>query len=374
MISRIASLIIIFACIFVGSIHAEIYSYKDKNGTLHFSDKPPESGEKAELLVVNTVKTATESFHKEINQDLLTYLTSLIKPKNDIEEATLSVLKIETTTGSGSGFFVSNRGLIITNKHVVRHTDSKNWLREKKKTEAKLEKVKEYLVQKNLEINQYQTKLTNYKKRISSANEADKAVMLKTYHYYLKKLENTKKSVSKTHDSYLEDNNKFIELKRKMSLANTTNTFKVILKDNTELKAKLLKLSPNYDLALLQLTEDYKTPFIKNMSHFTQAMDVYAIGSPLGFKDYVTKGIIMGQEDGYIVTDTQLLPGNSGGPLITPEGLVVGVNTAVYRVNDNIGSEVFGYAIPVSIIEKEFFKEIYQTDEREKAPTRKVEL
>ena len=358
---RLTTILLTLCCFFINSAYAEIYRYQDEQGTWHFSDKAPKTDKSSELVTVNTIKTSAEVFNKKINQDLLAYLTALIQPKTDIEKATLSVVKIETAIGSGSGFFISNNGLIITNKHVVRNSDSKKWRSEKDQTELKLENTKEYLAQKTLEIKQYKNKLNDYKARIPKASKADQVVMQKTYDYYLKNYNQRKTALSKVNDNYIKDNNKFTQLKRKMASANNANKFKIILKDNTQLQAKLIKLSPNADLALLQLSGNYKTPFLEDVTSFTQAMDVYAIGSPLGFKDYVTKGIIMGEEKGNIVTDTQILPGNSGGPLVTPEGLVVGVNTAVYRAAGTIGSEVFGYAIPASIIEREFAKEIHQT-------------
>ncbi|WP_338049755.1 S1C family serine protease [Psychromonas antarctica] len=222
-----------------------------------------------------------------------------------------------------------------------------------------MEEVKEYLQQKKLEMHQYKKKLADYKERISNASEADRATMQKTYDYYLKRYTLQEKQHDKISANYIKAKKAFSQHNRKMRQSIGATTFKIILKDSTELQANLIKLSPKFDLALLKLSGNYKTPFLKNTTQFTQGMDVYAIGSPLGFKDYVSKGIIMGQEKGHIVTDAQILPGNSGGPLVTTDGIAIGINTAVYRADGTIGSEVFGYAIPTSMIEREFAKELH---------------
>lgn len=360
MVRCVTSILILFFSLSINGIHAEIYRYQDENGAWHFSDKLPEEDSHVEILEVDTAQTKSERFQQQIGQDLDTYLTELVKPNNEIERATMSVVKIETPTGTGSGFFVSESGHIITNKHVIRNIDTKKWLSDKKKIEQKLVERKEYLAQKQLEIDINESKLSDYRKKIDKASDTDKITMQKTYDYYNKQHNKTKNSFIKLNDNYKKEIQNLSNLKREQKRAESTNKFNIILKDGTELEARLVKLSEKNDLALLQLTESYKTPFLRNKTHFTQAMDVYAIGSPLGFKDYVTKGIVMGKERGYIVTDTQILPGNSGGPLITPEGNVVGVNTAVYTVEGTIGAEVFGYAIPILVAEKEFLKEVYQ--------------
>lgn len=362
MSQRIVSTLIMLVSLYIVSSHAEVYRYKDEEGKWHFTNVIPSEDKNAVLLDVDNAETKFESTNKKTGKDLQAYLTDLIQPNNDIEKATLSVVKIETPTGSGSGFFVSEQGHIITNKHVVRITATKYWKSEQQKIETgelKIEEAREYLQQKKLEMQKYEKDLADYKKRIVIAAEDDKAAMQNTYNYYLKRYNNQKKEQKKITADYIKAKDAFSKQKRKIRQSRITNTFKVILKDNTEFQANLVKLSPEFDLALLQLTGIYKTPFLKNTNHFTQGMDVYAIGSPLGFKDYVSKGIIMGQERGNIVTDTQILPGNSGGPLITQDGEVVGINTAVYRAGETIGSEVFGYAIPTSIVEKEFASELY---------------
>ena len=53
-----------------------------------------------------------------------------------------------------------------------------------------------------------------------------------------------------------------------------------------------------------------------------------------------------------MITDTQILPGNSGGPLITETGKVVAVNTL--KVSQQKGSEGFGHSIPIEVVTKEF--------------------
>lgn len=362
MSQRILSILIMLVSLYLVSGHAEVYSYKDEQGKWHFTDKIPSADKNAVLLDVDSAETTSAPTNKKTGKDLQAYLTDLIKPNNDIEKATLAVVKIETPTGSGSGFFVSDHGHIITNKHVVRITATKYWQTEQQKIESgelKIEEAKAYLQQKKREMEKYEKNLVDYKNRIANAAENDKSAMQQTYNYYLKRYHNQKKEQKKMAADYVKANDLFSKLKRNIRQSRVTNTFKVVLKDNTELQAHLVKLSPDFDLALLQLSGIYKTPFLKNSNHFTQGIDVYAIGSPLGFKDYVSKGVIMGEERGNIVTDTQILPGNSGGPLITSNGEVVGINTAVYRAGKTIGSEVFGYAIPTSIVEKEFASELY---------------
>ena len=134
----------------------------------------------------------------------------------------------------------------------------------------------------------------------------------------------------------------------------------VILADRREFFAQVLLTDPKTDLAVLKIkNEDGAFPFIDIQdSDDLQVGDlVLAIGNPFGVGQTVTSGIVsalartkIGDSDlnSYIQTDAAINPGNSGGALVSVNGRLVGVNTAIYSKSG--GSHGIGFAIPSNMV------------------------
>ena len=131
----------------------------------------------------------------------------------------------------------------------------------------------------------------------------------------------------------------------------------VTLNDGRTLPAELVGSDEATDIALLKIEPQDLTEIAMRDSDELRVGDyVVAIGNPFGLGQTVTSGIVSalgrsglnveGYED-FIQTDASINPGNSGGALITLDGKLVGINTAILApAGGNVG---IGFAVPTSI-------------------------
>jgi S1-C subfamily serine protease len=128
--------------------------------------------------------------------------------------------------------------------------------------------------------------------------------------------------------------------------------------DKKQYKAKLLGTDVRNDLALVKIQADRPLPFLKlgDSDTLQVGQKVLAIGNPFGLGGTLTTGIVSSlgrslqpQEgrrlEDMIQTDAAINPGNSGGPLLDSHGAVIGINTAIYGPQGNIG---IGFAMPIN--------------------------
>jgi Do/DeqQ family serine protease len=144
---------------------------------------------------------------------------------------------------------------------------------------------------------------------------------------------------------------------------NEAEEIEVVLNDKRSYTAKLLGTDPNTDLALLKI-EGIDLEYLE----FSDSDDikvgewVLAVGNPFNLNSTVTAGIVSAKArsinilnrrngiESFIQTDAAINPGNSGGALVTTNGDLVGINTAI---QSNTGSYTgYGFAIPSNMVQK----------------------
>jgi serine protease DegS len=149
-------------------------------------------------------------------------------------------------------------------------------------------------------------------------------------------------------EGYILTNNHVIE---------AADEIEVALRDGRTASANVVGTDPDTDLAILKI----ETPQLQSITlgHSKQLRVgdvVLAIGNPFGVGQTVTSGIVsatgrnmlgINTYENFIQTDAAINPGNSGGALITANGNLIGINTAIFSRSG--GSQGIGFAIPIDL-------------------------
>lgn len=157
-------------------------------------------------------------------------------------------------------------------------------------------------------------------------------------------------------DGYIVTNNHVID---------GADEINVTLNNKKTFKAKVIGADPSTDLAVIKI-EAKSLPFLLygNSDDVKVGQWVLAVGYPLTLETTVTAGIISAKGrtldinrrqsatpvESFIQTDAAVNPGNSGGPLITTDGKLIGINSAIASPTGTFAG--YSFTIPVNIVKK----------------------
>ena len=130
--------------------------------------------------------------------------------------------------------------------------------------------------------------------------------------------------------------------------------------DGKQFPVQQVSIDREYDAALLRIEADAPLPYVRlGDSEAAEIGDwVLTIGSPLELDQTVSAGIISAKNRSfctthqakYLQTDAVINPGSSGGPLVSLNGTVIGITTAI--ASEDGGYQGIGFAVPANLVKR----------------------
>ena len=147
-----------------------------------------------------------------------------------------------------------------------------------------------------------------------------------------------------------------------LHVVNGAKRVQVVFADGLESDATITGVRPEHDLAVLQaqtIPDDLFAATMRSTADLALGDQVFAVGFPFGIGPSVTAGVVSGLRREFrspegkrlltnlIQFDAAVNPGSSGGPLVTAEGAVVGIVTAILNPTDQRFFVGIGFAVPI---------------------------
>ena len=147
-----------------------------------------------------------------------------------------------------------------------------------------------------------------------------------------------------------------------LHVVQTAQSVKIVYADGSESPATVTGAQPQNDLAVLQaqiIPDDLIAATMRSTNDLVPGEDVVAVGFPFGIGPSVSSGVISGfdrafkspegvQEIGNLIQfDAAANPGNSGGPLVTMDGEVIGIVTGILNPTSHRTFVGIGFAVPI---------------------------
>jgi S1-C subfamily serine protease len=310
---------------------AGIYRYQDAQGVWHFTDDPPPEA------VAEPVPGYEQTKKRPAVADLTKQLELGFEAVTPIARATLSVVIIKTPSGDGSGFFCSPEGHILTTRHLIQPpaagelTALEALPGDRERAVADLE-AEVSRARRNLDS--MRKDLEGYERVINGSGAAAARDWAQENHARLSDQYRMQEAQLQEQAEALEALRTALDVSGRdigpdASSVTAAEGFDLVLKDGTELTAELVDTNVEHDLALLRL-EGVRTPYlpIGPPPPLANGLRVFAIGNPFGRHEAISSGVVTAIGDRIIQTDVPMLPGNTGGPLITEQGDLIGISVA----------------------------------------------
>lgn len=345
-------------CLWAAAGTAEIYQYQDGAGHWVFTDTPPADAVGAATPLAGMVERGAGL------RDLKAALEKAYPPVDGVSAAALATVTVKTNIGTGSGFFVSENGYLLTNRHVIRGDPGQI-----RTMDEAITRMEDRIRIAQQEFDQAAKQLSaeaEILSKMASAIEklphgsARRETFAQQYEDRRAYYETVKREFAEKQADFERQKKKFntekTDFETRQSLAGVSRGFEIRLKSGEALQAWLVRVSEAHDLALLKV-DGCITPHILPAAENSGAarQKVFAIGSPLNFADTIQDGIITGFSGGFVQTNAAIYPGNSGGPLVNADGRVIGINTFKELTRNFEG---MGFAIPIGTALDEFAGEL----------------
>ncbi len=335
---------------------ADIYRYQDENGRWRFTDSPETTEQATDVVITKPSRKVNEN-----DVDLLAYLMEKEKktpPQKDRKQL-YCIVRVESTVGHGTGFFISSNGYILTNKHVARTagTTMSGMNAYYAHLDDRVKDYKNYLKSLKERIDYYERELPRLKQEIDGIrSDRRRAWEMERYKQFQKELADLRVEYAARKRKFRDGKDDYDAWKSRTmfrgAVAGLIRDYEVEFYDGSITKGTLVHYSQLHDLAVIKIDGYRNTPMLKlarSSVTIPRNQRVYALGHPHHERYKITHGRYTGIRYDYISTSANVQPGNSGGPLLTSDGQVVGVVTLKEFSASGNRNSGYGLAIPLHI-------------------------